>query len=152
MQFEKLVNQILNENNYDSESAKADISDFRQQNSIASERSRDEGPSPFSVGSRSKYSQRGGVDVDDVEASDRYYAGQRYYIRKSNGKIVRNKSGIPFEFNSRDALIKAVDTMKNNPKTPWNKNETFYVVTGHIDQPYPEDKTKEEMQAGLAKN
>jgi hypothetical protein len=68
-----------------------------------------------------------------------------YYI-KIDGKILKNKSGELFKFNSTAAANKAINTMQSRP---WNKDKTFTVTqnpnddTGTIKESGHQDDQKE---------
>jgi hypothetical protein len=68
-----------------------------------------------------------------------------YYIR-IDGKILKNKSGELFKFNSTAAANKAINTMQSRP---WNKDKTFTVTqnpnddTGTIKESGHQDDQKE---------
>ena len=82
---------------------------------------------------------------DEDRPSSNRPAVFNWYVR-INGKVLKQKNGELFKFNSMTAANKAVNTMKSRP---WNKDKTFTVTqspfddTGTIKENGHQDDTKE---------
>lgn len=87
---------------------------------------------------RSERNREINAGLEDEDNMPRRASTFTYYVR-INGKILKNKQGELFKFNSTAAANKAINTMKSRP---WNKDKTFTITQN------PNDDTSNVSESG----